>query len=37
MFKDKDKMLRKLRKINYSDFFGNNFKTVKIDKNLKDL
>lgn len=35
--KDKGEILRKLRKINYNKFFGNNFQTAKIDKNFEGI
>jgi hypothetical protein len=37
MCNNKDKILRKLRKIGYNQFFGNNFKASRIDENFKDL
>ena len=34
---NKDKILRKLRKIGYNQYFGNNFQVNRIDENFKDL
>ena len=34
---DKEKILRKLRKIGYNYYFANNFQVARIDKNFKDL
>lgn len=34
---NKDKILRKLRKIGYNQFFANNFQASRIDENFKDL
>jgi hypothetical protein len=34
---DKQRIMRKLRKIKYNDFFGNDFKLEKIDSQFTDL
>ena len=34
---NKDKILKKLRKIGYNQFFANNFQVSRIDENFKDL
>lgn len=34
---DKHKIMRKLRKINYNEYFANNFSVTKIDPQFKDL
>ncbi len=37
MCADKPRIMKKLRKINYNDIFGNNFSAQKIDQHFKNL